>query len=30
VQWARFAFKLWLAYVAIAIVLLTVAVGTGY
>jgi uncharacterized ion transporter superfamily protein YfcC len=30
VQWARFAFKLWLAYIAIAIVLLTVAVGTGY
>jgi uncharacterized ion transporter superfamily protein YfcC len=30
VQWARFAFGLWLAYIAIAIVLLTVAVGTGY
>ncbi len=30
VQWARFAFKLWLAYIAIALVLLAVAVGTGF
>ena len=30
VQWARFAFGLWLAYIAIAIVMLTIAVHTGF
>lgn len=30
VQWARFAFRLWLVYIAIAIVMLTVAVRTGF
>jgi uncharacterized ion transporter superfamily protein YfcC len=30
VQWARFAFRLWLVYIAIAILMLTVAIETGF
>lgn len=30
VQWARFAFRLWLVYIALAILMLTVAIETGF